>query len=158
MTRAALAVLLIAACGGGQSESKGSGSSAPVYLEMTSLAGDPVRLRDMRGQPVVLHLFTVGSMSAQMDVLQLNDAHDAGKVKVLGVALDPHAETLIRAWAENAGPKYQVVIGSEDITMGKTDLGAVFAVPTTIVLNSEGVVRFRVDRQLQPGELERALR
>jgi len=130
----------------------------PIYLDLTGLDGKPMRVRELRGNTVVLHLFTVGSMAAQMDVSQLNAAHDTGDVAVLGIALDPHADVLIRAWAQGSGARYRVVIGSEDLTMGKTDLGPIASVPTTIILDDEGLVIYRTNAQLRTGELERALR
>lgn len=143
------------ACGGTQARTD---RGMPVYLELEGLDGERVRVRELRGKPVVLHLFTVGSMAAQMDISQLNAAYDAGDVAVLGIALDPDADVLIRAWARESGAHYRVVIGNEDITMGKTDLGRIVAVPTTLLLNDKGLVIFRTDAQLRPGELERALR
>lgn len=159
--RLALAVAVVFSCGaavscGGSQSAKGR--SLPVYLEVSGLDGERVRVRELRGKPAVLHLFTVGSMAAQMDVSQLNAAHDGGDVAVLGIALDPDAEMLIRTWARESGARYRVAIGNEDLTMGKTDLGPIAAVPTTIVLDGEGVVIYRTDAQLRPGELERALR
>ncbi len=143
------------ACGGTQTRAD---RGMPVYLELTGLDGARVRVRELRGKPVVLHLFTVGSMAAQMDVSQLNAAHDAGDVAILGIGLDPQADMLIRIWARESGARYRVVIGNEDLTMGKTDLGPIAAVPTTILLDDEGLVIYRTDAQLRPGELERALR
>ena len=141
-------------CGGPQTKPD---RGLPVYLELTGLDGERVRVRELRGKPAVLHLFTVGSMAAQMDVSQLNAAHDAGEVAVLGIGLDPNAEVLIRAWAQESGARYRVAIGDEDLTMGKTDLGSIAAVPTTILLDDEGLVIYRTNAQLRPGELERAL-
>ena len=55
-------LLAAAACGGGATGS--TASTLPIYLQLADVDGAPLRLRDLRGQPVVLHLFTVGSMAA----------------------------------------------------------------------------------------------
>lgn len=151
----ALVLGAVVACGGTQTRAD---RGMPVYLELTGLDGELVRVRELRGKPVVLHLFTVGSMAAQMDVSQLNAAHDTGEISILGIALDPNADLLIRVWARESGARYRVVIGDEDLTMGKTDLGPIATVPTTILLDDKGLVIYRTDAQLRPGELERALR
>jgi len=156
--RAALAICLAVgaavACGG----SPPRRSTLPVYLEVAAIDGGVVRLRELRGKPVVIHLFTVGSMAAQMDVAQLNAVHDAGTATVIGIALDPpDAEMLVRAWPEAAGAHYRVAIGHEDLITGKTDLGPIPTAPATIVLDRGGAVVYRVDRQLQAGELARAV-
>jgi hypothetical protein len=157
--RSVIALSLLTAallgCGGGLTRRQGD---RPLVVDLRTLDGNRVRFAEFLGKPLVLHLFTVGSMAAQADVLQLNRAHEQG-VAVVGVAMDPTASSwpAIRAWASGSGARYPVLLATPELVRGGSALGRIRQVPTTIILDADGYVVFRRDRQLARNELSRAL-
>src|SRR5690606_22949132 len=91
--------------------------------------------------------------AAVADVDQLNAADARDGVTVLGVALDPDAQVFVDVWADEAEARYRIGIGTAEIVQGRTPVGRIRAVPTTIVLRPDGTVAARIERRLAPGEL-----
>lgn len=157
MIRAAAACLALAiACGGAPR----TGSGAPIGLSLPALHGGTVDLGKYRGRPVVLHLFTTWSLVAQLDVPQLAEVSRElnDRVEVIGVALDPDGYDLVAPWARETQVPYLVTLATDAIQRGNSPLGRIGEVPTTIILDRAGRIAHRLERPLQPGELQRLLR
>lgn len=149
-----VAAALAAGCGGAQRPAR---LSPPVALALPALDGGELELTSLRGELVVLHAFTTWSVAAQLDVEQLAAADRAADVTVVGVALDPDGRTLVAPWRAAGGVRYLVVLADDRVRQGTSPLGKLPEVPITFVLDRDGRIVHRVDRQLAPGELERLL-
>lgn len=148
-------LLAVAACGGPQRP----GDGQPLELVVEQLDGRPLAVSSLRGRVAVIHVFTIGSMAAQADVDQLREVHarHPDEVAVLGVALEPQGALLVEPWMRALDVTYPVALGGDEIIGGHTALGAVRQIPVTLVLDRDGMVVFRADRQLRPAELARAV-
>lgn len=157
-----LALALAAACGGGGGGGKGSAVTAPgataggpaIALTLPALDGGELAVASYRGKVVVLHVFTTWSLAAQAEVEALSAADAAEDVVVVGIALDPEGRMLVAPWRNGAGVRYLVALADAPTVAGQGPLGALPAVPITIVLDREGRIAARADRQLAPGELD----
>lgn len=112
-----------------------------------------------RGRPVVLHLFTTWSLGAQQDVPQLVEAarQYGDLIQIIGIGLDPDGHVLLAPWRRANQIPYLVGAGTADLIAGRSPLGRIVEVPTTIVLDAGGGVAHRIARPLAPGELGRLL-
>ncbi len=150
--------VLAGGCGGSN-----KGANAPAVdqdvraFSFADLEGGQLSLAKLQGKVVVLHLFTTWSVPSQVDVQQMQAMHARGRrdVAVIGVALDQDGGDLVGPWVRGMSTKYPVVLASAALRNGKSVLGRIRRVPTTLVVNRHGRVRNRVERQLQPQELSR---
>ena len=157
MTRAALALLLCAACGGAQA----GGERGPyVRLRLESLDGGEVDTDAYRGRVVVLHVFDTASPGASLDADQLNALTRAEprRVMVIGVSLDPEGRRVVQGWRRAVAASYLIALGDAGVRAGGSPLGPIEVIPTTVVLDQSGAVRARIGRALSYGELARVVR
>jgi hypothetical protein len=57
------------------------------------------------------------------------------------------------AWRRALGVRYLIALGGRDLVDGRSPLGRLRIVPTTVLLDRSGLVVQRIERQLRPGEL-----
>lgn len=151
MIRAAVrALVMLAACGG--TPRAAAVPSAPITLSVPALDGGTIELARYRGKPVVLHFFTTWDSGSQRDLDELRAAPP--ETVVIGIALDKDGRRLVAPWRAATGITYLVGLGGVEL---ETNLAPIDSVPTTVVLDTRGVLRHRFDRPLRPGELTRAL-
>jgi len=151
------AVLLTCACGASKPR---LGAAGPrLTFSFSTAEGEPVTSRGLRGRVVVLHLFTVGSMAAQVDADKLRALAQQypKRVAVVGVNLDIDGGAFVEPWRRANDVGYPVVLGGSPQSV-EIQLGPVEQVPTTIVLDARSRVRARIARQLAPGEVESLVR
>lgn len=161
-----VAIVLAAACGGKGSPPSGSwgpsgrstGAGAPpIELVLPALDGGELSLAAYRGKVVVLHVFSTWSLAAQAEVEALSTADAAEDVVVIGIALDTEGRPLVAPWRNGSDVRYLVALADDPTRAGQSALGALSAIPITIVLDRAGRLAVRADRQLTSGELERMI-
>lgn len=156
--RAALA--LVAALAG-----VGCGGRAPAPVApgpvldaaWPALDGGEVRLAELRGQIVVLHLFTTWSAAADLENDALAAADARPDVTVVGLALDPDGYTVVAPWRRGADVHFLIALADDATRAGVGPLGRIAQIPTTIVLDRSGRITARAERQLAPAELDAAI-
>ncbi|HVK72018.1 MAG TPA: TlpA disulfide reductase family protein [Kofleriaceae bacterium] len=157
---AALAACVLLACGGrpggGAATPPGvvGATGAPIAMVLPALDGGSLDLASLRGQIVVLHVFTTWSLAAQAEVDALRAADQRPDVTVVGVALDPEGHLLVAPWRNASEVRYLIGLADDAVRAGKSPLGPLPSVPTTIVLDRAGRIHGRADRQLTPAELD----
>jgi peroxiredoxin len=158
MRAAALAAIAVAAgCGGPRAPAPVPARA--VSLSLPALDGGTISLQSYRGRPVVLHFFTSWDGGAQHDVAQLIELYRSrgDEIEIIGIALDPAGRTMVAPWRDALGVPYLVGLVTDDLRAGRTALGRITAVPTTILLDERGAEVARVVRELAPGELAQLL-
>jgi len=137
----------LVACGPSVATSGIGASHAPrgevqVDLSLTTSSGRRLELVDQRGSPVLLFLFATydgASLATHRSLQRFID--DAPETVVVAVALQPDAEVFSRAFVDSVQPPYTVAFDpAESIQRGTSDLGALEAVPTVVVLDASGRV------------------
>ncbi len=127
------------------------GKLAPNF-RLRTIDGGEVRLSDLRGRPVFLNfwatwcVFCVTEMPAMQ---QLADRH-GGAVAVVGVNVGEEAERAHR-FADAAGIRYPLLL---DADRAVTKEYEVRAMPTSLFLDADGVVRGVKYGVLTPPEME----
>ncbi|MBK9030547.1 MAG: hypothetical protein IPL61_04275 [Myxococcales bacterium] len=151
---AALA-LALAGCGGAPAPARPLGP--PLDARLAALDGGELGLAELRGQIVVIHVFTTWSLAADLERDALAAADARPDVTVIGLALDPEGYPLVAPWRAATAVPYLIALGDDATRAGGGPLGRITQVPMTIVLDRAGRVTDRLDHQLSPAELDAAI-
>jgi peroxiredoxin len=118
--------------------------------------GGEIDLARYRGRVVVLHLFDTDSPAAALDAEKLSrlSRERRDRATVIGICLDREGYPMAAAWRRALGVRYLIALADQTLRDGRSPLGRVRVVPTTIVLDGSGRPAHRIERALQPGEIE----
>ena len=124
-------------------------------IEIATLDGGVVRLADLRGQVVVVNVWATWCPPCIVETPGFVDlqAEFAGEVQFLGLAMDD-SEADVRAFAERHGVNYPLLVGPNRAGDGYR----VPVLPTTLLVDKNGRVRFRHEGLLLAHALRPALR
>ena len=126
-----------------------------VDFERPTLTGGPFRLADTRGDVVLVNVWATWCLPCAVETPDLVALHgelrDQG-VRFVGVSVDEGGFDDVRPFAEQYGIDYPLVL--DDGTFLDPYGGSV-ALPTTLLLDRDGVVRYRLrgltsQEQLRP--------
>ena len=115
---------------------------APAFA-LPTLAGDTLRLADLEGQVVVLNFWATWCAPCRAEIPDLNHLHTElapEGLTVVGVALEESRE-VVAPFAASFGIAYPVALDDGALA---ADLGGVWGLPTTFVLDRQGRVVHRV--------------
>lgn len=111
-------------------------------VELKSLEGESFRLSDLRGQVVLLNFWATWCIPCREEIPELNAMQrDLGErgFTVLGVSTHDSA-SLIREFSASQVPlQYRLALGGDDAASKY----AAAALPTTVIIDREGRMRFR---------------
>lgn len=119
----------------------------PITLEGTTLAGDEVRLEEMRGSVVVVNVWGSWCAPCREEAPVLADADRAypeSDVRFLGINVRDNESSAV-AFERRYGIRYPSIADSEGQTLlAVNDYVPVNAVPVSLVLDREGRVAARI--------------
>ncbi|HJL19443.1 MAG TPA: TlpA disulfide reductase family protein [Sandaracinaceae bacterium LLY-WYZ-13_1] len=170
-----LLAALLAACGGG-GEARVAPSGPPVGMSGPETAGDErptavegsieltlrrvdgtfLEVGEQRGQPVLLYVFATFDGVSQMVLNPLRNVIERHPgLRVIGIAAQPSARLLVDAYEHALHPPFPVTYDPEEtVRRGESDLGALDAVPTLVLLDERGVEIARHTGFLDERQLE----
>lgn len=155
MAAALLGLALLIGCGGPE-EGPSPGLQAPEITAL-DLESNPVRLSDYLGRVVVLDFWTGGCGPCLIDMAQMEGLYrqyrDDG-LTVLAVNQGEPAEDVADMVGRLLPVSYPVAIDQRGLSAKRY---GVMAVPTTFVLDRQGVVREKVLGEISRGRLEAML-
>lgn len=131
------------------------GASAPVF-SLHSMDGKPWSLRQTRGHIVVINFFATWCPPCRAETPSLNAAAKryAGKDVVFIGVDDAETAPLVAQFVHSKNVPYQVVMDTSGAAEKMYD---VRAIPTTYVIDRNGVIRYRQVDELNAAVLDRAL-
>jgi thiol-disulfide isomerase/thioredoxin len=161
----AIMVAAIAAYGRAHSDSlRRADLAAPIEtaqrvpapaLDEPTLAGGRVDLAQMRGRPVVINFFASWCAPCKAEGAAFADAAQAyrGRVQFVGVAIDDSRSGAL-AYTHRYGWHWPIVFDPHDHLVEPFGL---IGKPTTFVLDGDGRVAWKLQRELSRSELQTAL-
>lgn len=138
--------LALASCGGSAPPPVGVSAprARPEPLELTLRAPDGrwLDVGDLRGHRVVIFLFATFDGTSQAALRPLSRlVRHRPDVYVVGVAAQPDARDLLEAWAAALSPPFPVAYDPDErVSRGTSNLGALDAIPSFVVLDEDGFV------------------
>lgn len=148
--------LTLAGCGG-RAPAPTAARGPVLDTAWPALDGGELRLAELRGQIVVLHVFTTWSAAADLENDALTAADARPDVTVIGLALDPDGYTVVAPWRRGADVHFLIALADDATRAGAGPLGRIAQIPTTLVLDRSGRIVARAERQLTPAELTAAI-
>lgn len=117
--------------------------AAPDF-SVETLDGGVIGPEDLRGKVVVVNFWATWCPPCRIEIPSLEKLHrELGPegVVVLGLSTDVAGDARVREFLEERGVTYPVGMASGAV---RRDFGGVGALPTTFVLDREGIIRHRV--------------
>lgn len=148
-------VAVMAARGGAAGGGAHIGQAAPDFA-LADLDGNPVRLSDLRGRPVILNFWASWCGPCVEEFPMLRDAlsrHAAQSVAVVGVVVRDNSEAA-RRFMERMGAGWPAVMDPGEQV---ADRFGIYGPPETFFIDANGIVRGRQIGQLNASDLERQL-
>jgi peroxiredoxin len=132
------------------------GAPAPAFAG-TTVRGEPLSLADLRGRVVLLNVWATWCEPCREELPELEKLHTSlgpRGLTVLGVSIDAARDApTLRDMIASFGLHYPVIHDERNI------IGAPFKIigyPASFVIDRAGVLRWRRDGLLQPGDPELA--
>ncbi len=164
--RAALALLLLVACGGGDPEGamgrdgERASQRRPLELALRKVDGTFFEVGEQRGKPVLVFVFATfdGVSQAALDPLRRFVEAHGDDVLVVGIAAQPNARELLDAYVHALEPPFVATYDPEErITSGSSDLEDITTVPTYVMLDARGIEVARQEGLAQLRRLDEML-
>ncbi len=127
-------------------------------LAFVSLDGDTVRSLDLRGEVVVLNFWATWCLPCRLEMPSLQSLHeDLGPdgVRVVGLATDVGGEKPIRDFLNEREIDY--LVGRATAAQRRA-FGGISGIPTTFVIDRNGVVQHRIVGYFAPPAMRAAVR
>jgi hypothetical protein len=105
-----------------------------------------VSSESMRGKPTVIAFVTTGDLigQAQVSYLVHMAKNDGDKVNYVLVAIHPRKEiVLVEAYRKTLGVEFPVALADGSVTNAGGPFGEIPAVPTVVVLDRDGRIRWK---------------
>ena len=109
-----IALTVPTAAGCGDSGGVREGGRAPAFA-LPAEDGSVVASDSLQGQVVLLSFWSTTCGPCVKEVPELQQIEDAGRVKVVSVALDPAGWAPVRRFVDTHQIKYRVLLGGEEV-------------------------------------------
>ena len=126
-------------------------------LTVVTLDGDTLRSTELRGQVVVVNFWATWCGPCRLEMPSLQSLHEdraADGVVVLGLSTDVGSAEPIRSWVEERGISFPIGRATRD---HRAAFGGIRGIPTTYLVDRNGVVRHRVVGYFTPPALRVAV-
>ncbi len=125
---------------------------APDFA-LPMLDGGEFRMAEQRGKVVLINFWATWCAPCRIeipDLIELQSEYGTDKLMVVGISLDHDGPETVRRFADEVGFNYPILLDEGDVAM---QFGGVYALPTTVVVDREGMVRRRISGIVTKGLL-----
>ena len=130
---------------------------APVYT-LTTLDGETISSEDLLGDVVILNFWATWCPPCRLEMPSLQALHEdmaADGVTVLGLATDVGSGQAVREFVAERELTYAIGRATYD---QRRSFGGIRGIPTTFVIDRQGIIRHRVVGYFAPPALRAATR
>jgi peroxiredoxin len=126
-----------------------------VSLTLTDLEGSQFDVAEFRGRRVLLFLFATFDLTSHAAVEPLQQfAREHTDLKVIGIAVQPDARELLAIFASALEIEFDVAYDADNLILrGLSGLGQVNAVPSYVLIESDGTIAKQLSRPMNAAAL-----
>ena len=128
------------------------GQPAPAY-QATTMTGTPISLADMKGKPVLMNVWATWCGPCRKEIPDLRAIHEAYKdrgLEVVGISVDADgSDDAIRDFLKEFRMDYTIWRDPNETVQATFRMAGV---PTTFLIDKQGVLRWRSTGALEPGD------
>lgn len=121
-----------------------TGQAAPDF-ELISLDGQPVRLSQFQGQPVVLSFGATWCSHCSLSAPVLEEAHQNQPGLIVLLVDIMETVEVVREHTEEMGSTHPVLLDSEGVV---AELYGISAIPSVLFIDADGIIRAQLVEQL----------
>jgi thiol-disulfide isomerase/thioredoxin len=129
-----------------------------AWEPLTTLDGDPFDAPSGLGHVQVITFWATWCRVCSVELPFVDRVHErwgaTGEVRVVGLSIDQGGVDRVRAHVEEKGYALPVAMADAEV---RRAFGGIPGVPTTFILDREGVVRYRMVGVTGPGTIQRAV-
>jgi methylamine dehydrogenase accessory protein MauD len=122
------------------------GDAAPDF-ELTSLEGETVRLSQFKGQPVILSFGATWCPDCRIEAPLLQDLHEHHPDLVILLVDSKESSDIVRQYADELGITHPILL---DQNGAVNELYQIFAIPTEIFIDADGIIRAKLVERVTP--------
>ncbi len=116
---------------------------APDFV-LPTLDGGSFQLSEYAGQVVVVNFWATWCAPCRIEIPDLiemqSELGDQG-IQIVGISLDHQGREVVQEFAEEAGFNYPILLDDGEVA---EQFGGVYALPTTIIIDKEGMIRRQI--------------
>jgi methylamine dehydrogenase accessory protein MauD len=129
------------------------GDAAPDF-ELTSLEGKTIRLSQFKGQPVLLSFGAAWCPDCRIEAPLLEDVHKAYPGLAVLMLDSKESPDAVQRFADEFGITHPILL-DQDGSVSK--LYQVFAIPTELFIDTDGIIRAKIIERVTPELLSEKL-
>lgn len=136
----------------------GSDDVAAPPIALTTIDGRTIDETDLRGKVVVLSFWATWCLPCrvEMPALQkLHERHEDDGLVVLGLGTDTHDRAAVETFLQERGITFPIAPAPPEI---RAALGGIDRLPTTVIVDRQGMIRHQVVGLFAPPALGAAVR
>lgn len=134
-----------------------SGKPAPAW-KLKDVNGKTVQLADFKGKVVILDFWATWCGPCKIEIPSFvalqKQYHDQG-LQVIGLSVDQGGPSVVKQFIPKLGINYPVVMANQEV---QADYGNIQAIPTTFIINRQGVIVAKHVGVTQKAEFEKEIK
>jgi peroxiredoxin len=122
------------------------GEPAPDF-ELPALSGETIRLSQFSGQPVLLSLGATWCPDCRVEAPLLEELHKAHPELTILMVDSKEGPDVVRQFADEFGLTHPILLDGNGAV---SDLYQVFAIPTVLFIDADGIIRAKIIEGVTP--------